>query len=78
MSEKSYDPSVLETPLNHKGKRKAEDVDLTPPDQRTGHHTTFVIPTDARSESSRFPSFAHAHVRRAYHLHTQGHTTCRR
>ncbi|KAI1788844.1 hypothetical protein LXA43DRAFT_974577 [Ganoderma leucocontextum] len=61
VSEKSYDPSVLETPLNHKGKRKAEHVDLTPPDQRTGHHTTFVIPTDGRrshhvSEVSKPPS----------------------
>ena len=44
MSEKSG----LETPVNNKGKRKADDVDLTPPDQRTGYHTTFVIPTDGR------------------------------
>ncbi|PIL35142.1 hypothetical protein GSI_02931 [Ganoderma sinense ZZ0214-1] len=68
VSEKSYDPSVLETPLNHKGKRKAEDVDLTPPDQRTGHHTTFVIPTDGRrshhvSEVSKPPSSYHGRKR---------------
>ncbi|KAI0754530.1 hypothetical protein C8Q80DRAFT_1297735 [Daedaleopsis nitida] len=54
--------SGFETPLNNKGKRKAEDVDLTPPDQRTaGQHATFVIPTDGRrshhvSEVSRAPS----------------------
>ncbi|KAI0694798.1 hypothetical protein C8Q76DRAFT_758256 [Earliella scabrosa] len=53
--------SGFETPLNNKGKRKAEEVDLTPPDQRTGHHTTFVIPTDGRrshhvSEVSKAPS----------------------
>ncbi|RPD56089.1 hypothetical protein L226DRAFT_464595 [Lentinus tigrinus ALCF2SS1-7] len=53
--------SGLETPVNNKGKRKAEDVDLTPPDQRTGHHATFVIPTDGRrshhtSEVSKAPS----------------------
>ena len=79
VSEKSYDPSVLETPLNNKGKRKAEDVDLTPPDQRTGHHTTFVIPTDGRSESSSLSSSGH--VRRVHppaRLHLQGRTTSRR
>ena len=64
VSEKSYDPSVLETPLNNKGKRKAEDVDLTPPDQRTGHHTTFVIPTDGRSESFSLSSCGH--IRRVH------------
>ena len=48
VSEKSYDQPQFETPTNNKGKRKADDVDLTPPDQRTGHHTTFVIPTDGR------------------------------
>ena len=41
--------SVLETPTNNKGKRKAEDLDITPPDQRN-QHTTFVIPADHRSE----------------------------
>lgn len=46
--------SVLEAPTNNKGKRKAEDLDITPPDQRN-QHTTFVIPADHRSEySSRF------------------------
>ena len=57
---------MLETPLNNKGKRKAEDVDLTPPDQRTGHHTTFVIPTDGRRESSSLSSSVH--VCRAHRL----------
>ncbi|KAI0823993.1 hypothetical protein BC628DRAFT_1323683 [Trametes gibbosa] len=53
--------SVLETPVNNKGKRKAEEVDLTPPDQRAGHHATFVLPEGGRrshhpSEVSRAPS----------------------
>ncbi|KAH9932730.1 uncharacterized protein BXZ73DRAFT_46799 [Epithele typhae] len=52
--------SGLETPMNNKGKRKAEEVDITPPDQRA-HHATFVIPTEGRrshhvSEVSRAPS----------------------
>lgn len=40
---------VPETPTK-KGKRKAEDIDLTPPDPRTSHHATFLIPTDHRRE----------------------------
>ncbi|KAI0763526.1 hypothetical protein BD413DRAFT_203684 [Trametes elegans] len=53
--------SVLETPVNSKGKRKAEEVDITPPDQRAGHHATFVLPEGGRrshhaSEISRAPS----------------------
>ncbi|KAH9891911.1 hypothetical protein C8Q73DRAFT_746908 [Cubamyces lactineus] len=53
--------SVLETPVNNKGKRKAEEVDITPPDQRVGHHATFVLPEGGRrshhaSEVSRAPS----------------------
>ncbi|CDO72190.1 hypothetical protein BN946_scf184970.g42 [Trametes cinnabarina] len=53
--------SVLETPVNQKGKRKAEEVDLTPPDQRTGQHATFVLPEGGHrshhaSEISRAPS----------------------
>ncbi|RDX48887.1 hypothetical protein OH76DRAFT_1404461 [Lentinus brumalis] len=60
--------SGYETPLNNKGKRKAEDVDLTPPDQRTGHHATFVIPADGRrshhvSEVSKPPSSYHGRKR---------------
>ncbi|KIP03095.1 hypothetical protein PHLGIDRAFT_121893 [Phlebiopsis gigantea 11061_1 CR5-6] len=52
--------SVLETPTNNKGKRKAEDLDITPPDQRN-QHTTFVIPADHRritalSEGTQAPS----------------------
>lgn len=38
---------IPETPLKNKGKRKAEDLDLTPPDHRISH-TTFVIPADHR------------------------------
>ncbi|KAI0629978.1 hypothetical protein C8Q77DRAFT_1064680 [Trametes polyzona] len=53
--------SVLETPVNNKGKRKAEEVDITPPDQRAGHHATFVLPEGGHrshhvSEVSRAPS----------------------
>ncbi|OSC98002.1 hypothetical protein PYCCODRAFT_1418430 [Trametes coccinea BRFM310] len=53
--------SVLETPVNQKGKRKAEEVDITPPDQRAGQHTTFVLPEGGHrshhaSEISRAPS----------------------
>ncbi|TCD65818.1 hypothetical protein EIP91_002168 [Steccherinum ochraceum] len=53
--------SVLETPTNQKGKRKAEEVDITPPDQKTGQRATFVIPENGRrphheSESSHAPS----------------------
>ncbi|EIW52420.1 uncharacterized protein TRAVEDRAFT_40715 [Trametes versicolor FP-101664 SS1] len=53
--------SVLETPVNTKGKRKAEEVDLTPPDQRAGHHAKFVLPEGGHrshhvSEVSRAPS----------------------
>ncbi|CAL1713574.1 unnamed protein product [Somion occarium] len=56
--------SVLETPTNNsKGKRKAEEVDITPPDQKNGHRATFVIPENDRrnhrqSESSLAPSRA--------------------
>lgn len=38
--------SVLETPVG-KGKRKAEEIDITPPDIRK-QHATFVIPTQQR------------------------------
>ena len=41
-------PSVLETPTN-KGKRKAEEIDLTPPEQKH-QHATFIIPVDHRRE----------------------------
>ena len=41
--------SGLETPVNNKGKRKAEEVDITPPDQRA-QHATFIIPTEGRRE----------------------------
>ncbi|EPT00276.1 hypothetical protein FOMPIDRAFT_1123076 [Fomitopsis schrenkii] len=55
---------VPETPTNTKGKRKAEELDVTPPDQKTGHHATFVIPPEARrshrsSEVSGAPSSYH-------------------
>ncbi|EJF60956.1 hypothetical protein BD309DRAFT_859917 [Dichomitus squalens] len=62
VSEKSYDQPQFETPTNNKGKRKADQVDVTPPDQRAaGHHATFAIPTDGRrsqhvSEVSKPPS----------------------
>ncbi|KAH8085992.1 hypothetical protein BXZ70DRAFT_1002288 [Cristinia sonorae] len=54
----------METPTNHKGKRKAEEVDVTPPDQKTGQRATFVIPETGRrphheSESSHAPSSYH-------------------
>lgn len=45
--------SVLETPVNTKGKRKAEEVDLTPPDQRAGHHAKFVLPEGGHRECFR-------------------------
>ncbi|KAH9831319.1 uncharacterized protein C8Q71DRAFT_781900 [Rhodofomes roseus] len=56
--------SVPETPTNSKGKRKAEELDTTPPDQKTAHHATFVIPPEARrshrsSEVSGAPSSYH-------------------
>ncbi|KAI0345601.1 hypothetical protein BDW22DRAFT_894366 [Trametopsis cervina] len=60
---------VPETPTSNKGKRKAEDLDVTPPDLRFTQHTTFVIPTDHRrthhqSEPSRAPSaYQHKRVR---------------
>jgi hypothetical protein len=40
-----------------RGKRKAEDnLDLTPPEQKKeGQHTTFLLPTEARSESHIYP-----------------------
>lgn len=44
----SSDPSLMkapETPVNHKGKRKAEEIDITPPEQRHEQHATFVIPS---------------------------------
>jgi hypothetical protein len=41
--------SVLETPATNKGKRKAEEIDLTPPDQKH-HHAKFIIPADHRRE----------------------------
>ncbi|KAI0365309.1 hypothetical protein BV20DRAFT_762770 [Pilatotrama ljubarskyi] len=62
--------SVLEhqTPVNKKGKRKAEEVDITPPDQRAGHHATFVLPEGGHrshhpSEVSRAPSSYHGRKR---------------
>ncbi|KAI0927726.1 hypothetical protein AcV5_008185 [Taiwanofungus camphoratus] len=56
--------SVPETPPNSKGKRKAEEIDITPPDAKNGQHATFVIPEEARrphhvSETSRAPSSYH-------------------
>ncbi|OCH90415.1 hypothetical protein OBBRIDRAFT_597162 [Obba rivulosa] len=39
--------SVPETPAQKKGKRKAEEVDITPPDHK--QHTTFVLPQTHRS-----------------------------
>ncbi|KAI8986127.1 hypothetical protein BD414DRAFT_487738 [Trametes punicea] len=60
--------SVLETPMNTKGKRKADEVDITPPDQRAGHHATFVLPEGGHrshhaSEISRAPSSYHGRKR---------------
>lgn len=41
--------SVLETPPSTKrGKRKAEDLDITPPDVRHKQHATFLLPVDHR------------------------------
>ncbi|KAF8843282.1 hypothetical protein BDN67DRAFT_897518 [Paxillus ammoniavirescens] len=47
-----------------KGKRKAEDIDLTPPDQKKeGQRATFVLPSESRSQrisnSSHAPSSYH-------------------
>ncbi|KAI0088596.1 hypothetical protein BDY19DRAFT_890794 [Irpex rosettiformis] len=59
---------IPETPTKNKGKRKAEDLDLTPPDNRISH-TTFVIPpghrrTHLQSEPSRAPiTYQHKRVR---------------
>lgn len=60
--------AVLETPVANKGKRKAEDVDITPPDHKTGQHTKFVEPENGRrahlqSEPSRAPSSFSNHKR---------------
>ncbi|KAK7689865.1 hypothetical protein QCA50_006504 [Cerrena zonata] len=38
--------SVLETPTNNKGKRKADDIEITPPDQKNGQRTTFALPVE--------------------------------
>jgi len=56
--------SVPETPTNPKGKRKADDLEVTPPDQKNGHRATFVIPAEGRrphriSETSGPPSSYH-------------------
>ncbi|KAH9950683.1 hypothetical protein B0H21DRAFT_776610 [Amylocystis lapponica] len=53
--------SVLETPQNTKGKRKADDLEVTPPDSKNGQHATFAIPPESRREKWR-PT----HVRVAY------------
>lgn len=47
--------SVLETPKNPKGKRKADDLEVTPPDFKNGQHATFAIPPEARREYSFCP-----------------------
>ncbi|THH17266.1 hypothetical protein EW146_g3516 [Bondarzewia mesenterica] len=49
---------------NAKGKRKAEDVDLTPPDLKAGQRAMFMIPADPRtfhrsSNAPRVPSSYH-------------------
>ncbi|KAI0060370.1 hypothetical protein BV25DRAFT_1871203 [Artomyces pyxidatus] len=58
--------STFETPVRSetsKGKRKAEEVDVTPPDHKTGHKATFAIPeaqTSRRvSNGSHAPSSYH-------------------
>ncbi|GJE92638.1 hypothetical protein PsYK624_087930 [Phanerochaete sordida] len=53
-------PSVMETPTNNKGKRKAEEIDITPPDQKN-QHAKFILPVENKrvrhiSESSGPPS----------------------
>ncbi|KAF7799442.1 hypothetical protein EIP86_010677 [Pleurotus ostreatoroseus] len=62
----SSEPTLMQVPETptKKGKRKAEEIDITPPDQRTAPHTTFVIPpgqrrAQAQSEPGR-PSSVHA------------------
>ena len=41
--------SLLQTPVNtKKGKRKAEEVDGTPPDPKYGQHATFLLPESRR------------------------------
>ena len=41
--------SVLQTPVNSKkGKRKAEEVDGSPPDAKNGQHATFLLPESRR------------------------------
>ena len=43
--------SVSETPSN-KGKRKADDIEITPPDQKNGQRTTFALPENTRRKFS--------------------------
>jgi len=63
--------SVLETPTGNKGKRKAEDVDITPPDHnKAAQHTKFVEPENGRrahlqSAPSRAPSSFNNNNKRA-------------
>ncbi|KAI0053989.1 hypothetical protein FA95DRAFT_1507464 [Auriscalpium vulgare] len=60
-------PSAFETPVTtptrseaSKGKRKADDLDVTPPDQKAAHKATFAIPeprvSHKLSNTSRAPS----------------------
>ena len=43
-----------ETPPNHKGKRKAEEIDITPPDPGHVQHTTFAIPSPSHRRKCTF------------------------
>lgn len=52
----SSEPSLMQVPETptKKGKRKAEEIDITPPDQRTAPHATFVIPDSGQRRESFF------------------------
>lgn len=47
----------IRTPSSSKGKRKAEDVETTPPDQKKETRATFAEPLEARSKLMRLVSF---------------------
>ncbi|OBZ71246.1 hypothetical protein A0H81_08458 [Grifola frondosa] len=52
--------SVLETPTYNKGKRKAEDVDITPPDPK---RATFALPPESHHVSRAPTSYRHKRAR---------------
>ncbi|EGN98180.1 hypothetical protein SERLA73DRAFT_91425 [Serpula lacrymans var. lacrymans S7.3] len=71
-SSTSQPPSTVVTPLRTmsdkgKGKRKAEEVDITPPDQKKeGQRATFVIPAEGRTQRIS-ASGSSSHAPSSYH-----------